>query len=94
MLDSTVSPSTIISHRPSRPDSSLRFSMWLVCHGGVAVVVWKVTPGLLLPGVEKHAEQRFLNKASTVMMQHAESEGDIVSLALDSTLVQGPLAQW
>ena len=44
--------------------------MWLVSYGGV--VVWKVTPGLLLPGVEKHAEQRFLNKAGTVMMQHAE----------------------
>ena len=37
----------------------------------------------------------FLIKADTVLMQHAEaeSEEDIVSLALDSTIVQGLLAQ-
>ena len=66
----------------------------MVGHSLFGVVVWRVTPGLLLPGVGKHAELCFLIKAGTVMMQHAESEGDIVSLALDSTLVQGPLAQW
>ena len=64
-------------------------------HYLTVVVVWRATPGLLLPRVGKYAEQRFLIKADTVLMQHAEaeSEEDIVSLALDSTIVQGPLAQ-
>ena len=62
-------------------------------HYLTVVVVWRATPGLLLPRVGKYAEQCFLIKADTVLMQHAESEEDIVSLALDSTIVQGPLAQ-
>ena len=62
-------------------------------HYLTVVVVWRATPGLLLPRVGKYAEQRFLIKADTVLMQHAESEEDIVSLALDSTIVQGLLAQ-
>ena len=53
----------------------------LLCGGSV----------LLLPGVELHAEQHFLIKADTVMMQHAER--DMESLALNSTFVQGPVAQ-
>ena len=57
------------------------------------VVVWRATPGLLLPKVGKYAEQRFFIKADRVLMQHAESEEDIVSLDLDSTIVQGPLAK-
>ena len=62
-------------------------------HYLTVVVVWRATPGWLLPRVWIYAEQRFLIKADTVLMQHAESEEDIVSLALDSTIVQGPLAQ-
>ena len=73
--------------------------IWLVCRGGV--VVWRslldwccCVEGyscLLLPGFELHAEQHFLIKADMVMMQHAER--DMESLALDSTIVQGPVAQ-